>query len=132
MSNSYTIKDSGERAEFAGGMQRDTEHGKVLWALVADGPMLERYAEHLTKGAEKYDARNWMKAEGDKELDRARSSAFRHFMQWFNGETDEDHAAAVWFNINQVEYIKEQADKPAQITFFDVDYGTNGRAEITD
>src|SRR5690606_21266015 len=39
-------------------------------------------------------------------LDRAKSSAFRHFMQWFNGETDEDHAAAIFFNVQAVEYIK--------------------------
>lgn len=103
----YTIKDSGKRQEFEGGMVRDTTDGKTNYALVADGPMLKRWAEHLTKGAEKYEKRNWLRAAGPAERDRARESAFRHFMQWFHGDADEDHAAAVFFNINQVAYIEE-------------------------
>jgi hypothetical protein len=105
-STPFTIKDSGKREEFSGGMIRDTAEGKINYALVADGPMLKRWAEHLTKGAKKYAKRNWMKAEGQEEYERARESAFRHFMQWFNGETDEDHASAVFFNINETEYLK--------------------------
>jgi hypothetical protein len=46
-----------------------------------------------------------MKARGLEEYERFRESAFRHFLQWFNGETDEDHAAAVYFNINGAEYV---------------------------
>lgn len=104
----FAVKDSGQRRIFESGMQRDIDDDKVNWALVADGPMLRRWAEHLTKGARKYDARNWMKAEGEAELLRFRESAFRHFMQWYLGEVDEDHAAAVWFNINGAEYVKEK------------------------
>jgi hypothetical protein len=101
----FEVKDSGDRRLFESGMQRDTDEGKVRWDLVADGPMLERYAIHLTKGAVKYDARNWMQANGKEEYDRFRESAFRHFMQWYNGAVDEDHASAVWFNINGAEYV---------------------------
>lgn len=104
----FVIKDSGKREEFAGGMVRDTTEGKINYALIADGPMLKRWAQHLTTGAKKYAARNWMKAEGVVELERAKESAFRHFMQYFNGEIDEDHASAVFFNINEIEYIKEK------------------------
>ena len=104
----FTIKDSGKREEFAGGMVRDTTEGKINWSLVADGPMLKRWAVHLTNGAKKYAVRNWMLAEGEVELNRARESAFRHFMQWYYGDRDEDHGAAVMFNINEVEYIKEK------------------------
>ncbi|MFI9629249.1 dATP/dGTP diphosphohydrolase domain-containing protein [Streptomyces sp. NPDC052042] len=43
--------------------------------------------------------RNWEKADSQAELDRMKASAFRHFMQWLTGETDEDHAAAVVFNL---------------------------------
>src|SRR5690606_9127477 len=46
-----------------------------------------------------YNDRNWEKANSAEEVTRMKSSAFRHFMQWFCGETDEDHAAAVIFNI---------------------------------
>lgn len=101
-----TIKDSGARQQFAGGMVRDITEGKINYALVADGPMLQRWAQHLTTGAKKYAKRNWMLAQGQEEYDRAKESAFRHFMQWFNSETDEDHASAVFFNINEVEYLK--------------------------
>jgi hypothetical protein len=109
MGDSFVIKDSGRRELFVGGMVRDTAEGKTNYALIADGPMLRRWAVHLTKGALKYDARNWMKARGQAELDRARESAFRHFIQWFDGDRDEDHAAAVFFNINECEFIKGRA-----------------------
>lgn len=102
----FVVKDSGERRVFSGGMVRDTDQGKVRYDLVLDGPMFKRYAVHLTKGAQKYEARNWMKAAGQEEADRFRQSALRHFIQWYNGETDEDHAAAVWFNINGAEYVE--------------------------
>jgi len=106
--NTYVIKDSGERAEFASGMVRDVATDKILWSLVADGPMLRRQAIHLTNGAKKYAARNWMLAEGPEEYERFRESAFRHFMAWYYGEVDEDHAAAVGFNINGAEYVLEK------------------------
>lgn len=102
----FTIKDSGVRKTFAGGMQRDTTEGKTDYLLVRDGPMLERWAIHLTNGAKKYDKRNWMKGAGQEELDRAKESAARHFEQYLRGDKDEDHAAAVFFNINQIEYLK--------------------------
>lgn len=107
----FEVKDSGVRQEFVGGMVRDTQEGKVDWWRVAVGPMLERWAVHLTKGNTKYPdikpgVPNWTLAEGDEEYERFRQSAFRHFMQWFNGATDEDHAAAVMFNVNGAEYVK--------------------------
>jgi dATP/dGTP diphosphohydrolase, N-terminal len=106
----FVVKDSGARQKFASGMQRDTDEGKTLWHLVASGPMLRRWAEHLTAGARKYTANNWMKATGPAELARFRESAFRHFMQWFSGDRDEDHAAAVMFNLNGAEYVQGRID----------------------
>lgn len=108
MGNEFVVKDSGERKVFDSGMQRDLDTGKVKWHLVASGPMLNRWAVHLTKGAVKYDDNNWMKASGPEEYDRFRASAFRHFMQWYNGDRDEDHAAAVYFNINGAEYVRDK------------------------
>lgn len=107
----FTIKDSGERKEFASGMVRDVTEGKINWALVADGPMLRRFAEHMTAGANKYTDRNWMKANGWEEYVRYKDSAFRHFMQWFYGDTDEDHAAAVIFNLNGAEYVLDRMNQ---------------------
>jgi len=103
----FEIKDSGKREEFAGGMVRDVVANKIRWGLVADGPMLQRWAEQLTKGAIKYAARNWMLAAGEAEYDRFKDSAFRHFMQWYLGDQAEDHAAAVFFNINGAEHVKK-------------------------
>ena len=103
--SAFTVKDSGQRHEFDSGMVRDVTEGKTDYSLVLDGPMFERWAVHLTKGAVKYDKRNWMKAEGDAERDRFRESAFRHFLQWYRGDTDEDHAAAIIFNVNGYEYV---------------------------
>jgi hypothetical protein len=62
----------------------------------------------MSRGAEKYAKRNWMKATGQAELDRFKESALRHFLQWYWDETDEDHGAAVLFNINGAEYVKEK------------------------
>lgn len=102
----FEVKDSGARQQFDSGMQRDTQDGKIKWHLIASGPMMKRWAEHLTSGAKKYDDNNWMKASGKEELARFRASAFRHFMLWYYGEDDEDHGAAVFFNINGAEYTK--------------------------
>lgn len=104
----YPTKDSGNRIVFDSGMQRDTTEGKTKWHLIASGPMLKRWAELMTRGAEKYDDDNWMKAEGPEELARFRASAFRHFMQWYYGDGDEDHAAAIIFNVNGAEYVREK------------------------
>ena len=104
----YVVKDSGQRQEFERGMVRDISDGKTDYSLILDGPMFERWAAHLSKGAQKYDRRNWMMGKGDEVRERFRESAFRHFIQWWNGADDEDHAAAVFFNINGAEYNEEE------------------------
>ena len=109
--NFFALKDSGERQQFESGMQRDTSKEKPRFDLVFDGPMFTRFAEHLRKGAIKYSPRNWMKAEGPEEMERFRESAARHFAQWMRGDTDEDHAAAVFFNINGYEYVRERREE---------------------
>jgi hypothetical protein len=103
-----TIKDSGTQVTFAGGMVRDVDAGKVNYLLTRTGPMYARWAALLTKGAEKYGKGNWTLASGPDELDRFRESACRHFEQWLRGDADEDHAAAVLFNINGAEHVKER------------------------
>src|SRR5437763_1961822 len=95
----FAVKDSGQRQQFASGMVRDITEGKVDWHRTADGPMLRRWATHLTKAKAKYidvepGKPNWTLAAGAEEYERFRQSAFRHFMQWYYGDTDEDHAAA--------------------------------------
>jgi len=111
MEDNFTIKDSGVRQSFTSGMVRDTQVGKADFTRVLDGPMFDRWATHLTKGEIKYpDVKpgvpNWTLADGDAELVRFKKSAFRHFRQWLRGDLDEDHAAAVFFNINGAEFVK--------------------------
>ncbi len=115
MKSDFETKDSGKRQVFATGMQRDTSEGKERPDLVRDGPMLRRWIGLMTRGAQKYDARNWMKASTEEELERAYISADRHDEQWRRGETDEDHAAAMYFNINLAEYIKEKLAEPKRL-----------------
>lgn len=106
----FVVKDSGQRKQFESGMVRDITDNKTDYSLVYDGPMLHRWAEHITKGARKYTKRNWMQAAGQAELERFKESAARHFAQWMRGEADEDHAAAVIFNINGAEYVKQKME----------------------
>ena len=60
----------------------------------------------MERGAQKYGARNFQLAKTQEELDRFKASALRHMMQWQCGETDEDHSAAVAFNLMAAEYVK--------------------------
>lgn len=111
----FTIKDSGKRQSFASGMVRDVQTDKIEYTRVLDGPMLERWAAHLTKGAKKYPdvapgVSNWTLAAGEEEYRRFLESAMRHFIQWINGDRDEDHAAAVFFNVNGAEYVRAKME----------------------
>lgn len=104
----FVVKDSGVRQDYPSGMRRDTQEGKTNFLLAIDGPMFERYAAHMTKGAAKYGARNWQLAASEEELERFKASALRHLVQWLRGERDEDHAAAVWFNVNAAEHVRNR------------------------
>ena len=87
---------------------REPDADKLDYTLATDGPLFDRYVIHMNNGAKKYAPRNWMKAATQEELDRFVTSAFRHFMQWYYGEVDEDHAAAVIFNMNGAELVREK------------------------
>jgi len=112
VSPAFQTKDSGERAEYDSGMVRDTNKGKPRFDLLVpaevpyEAQLLTRLAALMARGAEKYDARNWEKAAGTAELARFEESALRHLMQWITGESDEDHAAAVMFNLLAAETLK--------------------------
>lgn len=124
----YTLQDSGKREQFDSGMVRDTAEGKLRPDLAKDGPMFLRWVRQLTQGAQKYSPRNWMQAVGQAEYERALESVDRHYTTWFmwvryglnienpeqptNEPLAEDHAAAVFFNINLVEYIRERQQHP--------------------
>lgn len=105
----FVTKDSGKRVSFESGMVRDVQEDKPRYDLIYI-PMLKRWAELMSRGASKYGERNWEKANGEQELDRFKASAFRHLVQWINNEEDEDHAAAVIFNLAGAEMVKSKLD----------------------
>lgn len=115
----FVTKDSGERARFESGMQRDVETGKPRFDLMIplgvpyEEQMITRLAKLYGRGAEKYDERNWEQADSEAEMARMKSSAFRHFMQWLTGEGDEDHAAAIIFNVIAHETTRYKVERAA-------------------
>jgi dATP/dGTP diphosphohydrolase len=108
----FETKDSGQRQEYPTGMRRDTRDGKprfdllILRDLPYEAQPLTRLAALMARGAGKYGERNFEKASTEEELNRFRESAFRHMMQWLAGETDEDHMAAVMFNLAAAEMVR--------------------------
>lgn len=89
------------------GMVRSNPEGKPDYTLI-DLHMLEREAKLLTENAADKGAHNWRNASTPEDLERAKASAWRHFLAWQRGETDEDHAAALRFNISVVERVRNQ------------------------
>ena len=64
--------------------------------------MPRRLAELMTRGAAKYNARNWELMNSKEELGRATESLTRHALEYMSdeGELDgEDHAAGLMFNL---------------------------------
>lgn len=148
----FSLKDSGQRQQFASGMVREPQEDKLRYDLAFDGPLfwamfhggkydgvvraaqdwyeyhgvqraakvifelalitdgglwaiLDRYTVLMMKGALKYSEHNWLKAEGEAELNRFIASFCRHFAKYLREETDEDHLAAAFFNLNGAEYV---------------------------
>ena len=102
-SKGFTTKDSGEHQEFETGMKRDTQSGKPRYDLIPT-LALKRVAELYARGAEKYDENNWMKGQP---FSRALASLERHLHQFKQGDTDEDHLAAVVFNTLALMHYQE-------------------------
>lgn len=109
------------------GAIRDTTEGKVNYLLAWDGPMFDRYAEHMSKAAATKGVRNWMKAGDDPEtaqadLEHGEESLLRHVRQYLRGDTDEDHAAAIIFNLNWCENVRAKMKARDSLRFFSLDH----------
>src|SRR3990172_22703 len=111
----YKTKDSKERVKFKSGVEVEIKNDKPKFDLIIpegqeyEDTMVYRLAMLMARGAKKYSDRNWEKANSKEELNRFKSSAMRHFMQWMlNVKDGEDHAAACWFNMIACEFIKEK------------------------
>jgi hypothetical protein len=112
MPNEFKTKDSGKRQEYKSGMRRDVQDNKPRFDLINpldmpyDETLMYRWAMLLDRGMTKYGYRNWELANSEEELNRFKASAWRHFVQALSGETDEDHYAAVLFNLNAIVYLQ--------------------------
>ena len=81
--------------KFTTGAQRDTGDDKLRMSLVPQQE-LKRVMERFLSGAEKYGENNWMKG---MPLSVYYDCAHRHMAAWWAGDQDEDHAAAVVWNM---------------------------------
>lgn len=106
----FVTKDSGERVEFVTGMKRDIQTNKPRYDLL-DKPMLKRWAELMSRGAEKYGENNWRKAETQEELNRFEASLLRHAFQLLEGDRSEDHGAAICFNVAGYEMVRAKLEQ---------------------
>lgn len=108
----FETKDSGERKDFKSGFRRDVNTDKPRYDLIPH-EMLTRLAELYGRGAIKYGERNWQLADKNtpEEINRFKESAYRHFIQWFRGDVDEDHLSAVVFNLFAHEWINEYKEE---------------------
>lgn len=103
----FETKDSGQREKYPSGAMRDTEEGKPRYDLIPGLP-LKRLAELYARGAKKYGDWNWSQGVPSS---RCYSSALRHLMQYNLGEKDEDHLAAVVFNVFCLMYFEDTEPK---------------------
>lgn len=98
------LKDSGNRREFETGAVRDMQEGKGRCDLLPACALL-RLAKHYEAGARKYEDRNWEKGIP---ISVMVDSAMRHLLKYMDGQTDEDHLAAVAWNILGAMWMEEK------------------------
>lgn len=107
MTRYLPLQDSGAREVQSNGFTREPDADKpdLSWLFTVRGlelvprELIERIAEHYDNGARKYSADNWRRGTDPLSLLRYKRSITRHLFAWFRGEGDEDHAAAVAWNL---------------------------------
>lgn len=102
-----TIKDSGERTEFATGAVRDMHEGKGRMDLLPWAAIME-VSKHCEAGAKKY---------GEHNVDRGIptsslcDSGMRHLAKYLDGWTDENHlVAAAWNLLWAIEMVQKHPE----------------------
>lgn len=103
MTEEFETKDSGQRQDFDGGAVRDIQKGKPRWDLIPP-TALRRLAMLYARGAEKYNEHNWTKGIP---VSRCIASLMRHVFQFTMGDKDEDHGAAIIFNVMCIMHYEE-------------------------
>lgn len=115
------VMDDGKNTNFIQAFRYWQETGdgaadviRVLIQLDCAGDTLEffkRVADLMARGAEKYDEWNWQKGKDGVVYERYFRSADRHFKQYLLGDRTEDHAVAIYFNLNGRIYVANQIAK---------------------
>lgn len=104
------------KTQFSTGAVRDTLDGKPRTDLLPFDLLL-RVADWYGKGADKYGDNNWRNGQ---KVSHCVGSIMRHLSKWVMGQRDEDHLAAIVFNVfsimNVETYLKENTD------IYDLDY----------
>lgn len=106
-SDSFILRDSGERESFPTGAARDSQEGKGRYDLISPF-FLRRLAKVLERGAKKYSARNWEKG---MPLERFINSTLRHICQLMEGDAVEDHAAQAAWNLHAFIHTAERIER---------------------
>ena len=91
----YQLKDSGTRENYITGAVRDNGTGKGRCDLISIQGLL-RLSKHYEAGSKKYSDRNWEKGMN---ISRYADAAMRHLAKYLAGCDDEDHLAAVAWNV---------------------------------
>lgn len=116
----FVLKHGDEMSHHSDGVVRDTTKGKVKFPLVfpkgvaKKDQLFWRVAMLYTTGGERYGDRNWENSEGEDTLAHHEEALWRHFMSfYFEEDTEEDHAAAIVWNINAVELTRRKIREAA-------------------
>ena len=96
---------SKKNRQFKTGAQRDISDGKTRMSLIPQEE-LKRVMKRYLDGAEKYGENNWMNG---MPLSVYYDCAHRHLEAWWNNRDDEDHAAAVVWNMLCAMWTEENA-----------------------
>lgn len=91
------------------GALREDKSNKIRYDLIPLN-MLKRLAIHYTTWAVAHWDRNreWG---NEAYAEKCKESARRHFIQWQMGESDEDHAMAIVWNIFAYEFLKNKNEQ---------------------
>jgi hypothetical protein len=92
---------------FPTGAVRDQRTGKGRFDLLSPH-VLTRDALLYEKGAIHYADRNWEKG---MPFSRCIDSAMRHLVRWLRGDREEDHLAAVRFNVGAIMHYEEEIQR---------------------
>lgn len=111
--------DSGHRMSFDSGALRDRPQGKGKYVLIS--PVgLRRLALRCEQGHIKYgNGRNWEKGMPVSEFI---DSSLRHLTQYLAGDNEEDHLAAVMWNIQAAMHMEEMMPEMQDIPSRKVKY----------